>query len=161
MRALVVAAALVAACAHRQEPSGPPLSPEIGQTHAPFTERPAALVRAIERQQLREEQQQLVASRGDAWTARMRAPAERQKELRGLLADADALLASDQIDALPPILREVDLLLRVYPDIKAEIDELEKNTLEWEHAAPIEKFRIKRRMEDLIDLIRLQLFAAR
>jgi hypothetical protein len=70
-------------------------------------------------------------------------------------------LAADEIGAMPPILREVDLLLRPYPDIKAEIEELETRTLEWQRAAPIERMRIKRRMEDLIDLIRLQLFASR
>lgn len=154
MRAVIVAVALVAGCAHRQQPSGPPLAADIGETHVPYTGVPAGLAP-------KPAPAPLYATRGDAFSARMRSPSERQKELRGLLADADALLAADDIAALPPVLREADLLLRTYPDIKAEIDELEKHTVEWESAAPIEKMRLKHRMEDLIDLIRLQLFAAR
>lgn len=155
MRPLIAALTLAAACAHpAKEPSGAPLSSEIGQTHVPYTGEPASL--APKRQP-----EPLFAARGDAFTTRMRSPAERQKELRGLLADADALLAADDVAALPPILREMDLLLRPYPDIKAEMDELEKHTVEWESATSLQKLRIKHRMEDLIDLIRLQLFAAR
>jgi hypothetical protein len=95
------------------------------------------------------------------FAVRMRSPSERQRELRGLLADADALLAANDDAALPPLLREIAELLRPYPDITAEIDEARELAAKLPTIRPIDRLHTKHRIEDLLDLIRLQLYAAR
>jgi hypothetical protein len=153
MRGLLLAAGLTIGGCYHPEPL-PPLPPQpIGRTHVPYTAIPPTL-------QPQPQLTPLVAARSDSFAAILRSPVARRRELRGLLADADALLATDDVRALPPIFREVEILLRPYPDIKSEVDELVNAPLLYDRVKPIERPRVKRRMEELIDLIRLQVMSA-
>jgi hypothetical protein len=154
MRGLLLATGLaIGGCYHPT--LEPPLPAEpIGRTHVPYTAIPPGL-------QPQPKLTPFIAMNSRSFAAILRNPVERQRELRGLLADADALLATDDIHALPPIFREVEILLRPYPDIQSEVQELVNAPLLWDRVKPIERPRVKRRMEELIDLIRLQVMAAR
>src|SRR5262249_22158726 len=129
MRTLLLAAGLAIGGCYHPAPL-PPLPPSpIGRTHVPYTAIPPSL-------QPQPSPTPLVATSSRSFAAILRNPVERQKELRGLLADADALLATDDIAALPPIFREVEILLRPYTDIQSEVQELVNAPLLWERVKP-------------------------
>jgi hypothetical protein len=151
--AIVLAALALAGCAHKL----PPME-VVGQTHAPYTGKPAYLDEAAPPR---------YAGRGwpGGQVAGPRAlPAgERRERLRALLAAVDAHSVSVEtlgdVRALQLTADEIVELVRPWPDLNAEADELRHIVTNLPKLPPKERDRARARMNQLTDLLRLQLLA--
>ena len=154
MRALLVALVL-AACAHA--PPEPPLSrPAIGESHLPYTGSPWYLVAQASGR--------LPAGVRDRSPGPL--PDPQLAEVRALLAAADADVAAlddapqpETIAALAFTTDRLASLLSPLTDVTAEVDELRTLVAELPRI-PIGRLPpVRARMNELLDLIRLQLLA--
>lgn len=164
MRWLALSLLVAAGCAHQAPPL--PLEPSPGESHAPFSgvpwyfENPPELrARAAP---ISPERQPVAGGRETATLT----PRERHDRLRALLAAADAEIVlvgpeqtADERQALSLTVNEIAELLAPYPDITAEANELREHVSKLSETRAIDLPRVKRRMGQLVDLIRLQLFA--
>ncbi|HEY7955317.1 MAG TPA: hypothetical protein VII38_08485 [Polyangia bacterium] len=164
MRPFVFAIAIgLCGCAHRPPPA--PSQPTIGESHRPYTGVPWYM--ELNRQER-------AAAPAVSVPPGEREPVvggqipkgERLDRLRALLAAADAeivLIGPNQTEAdqraLTLTVGEIVTLLKPYPDIAAEADELRELTAKLPATRAIELTQVKRRMGELTDLIRVQLLA--
>lgn len=161
---LLLGGALAAGCAHHHYTKHAELAPIPGVSNRPFTGVPWYLEPA---------QASVPPVRAPSWSSQ-REPVvggavphgtERDR-LRALLAAADAEIVlvgesqtPDERRALALTVDEIAERLKPYPDIAAEADELRELTRALPTTRAIDLPRVKKRMGQLTDLIRLQLLA--
>jgi hypothetical protein len=165
MRMALLACALVlGGCFCRGNPVREPeaeLRPAVGSTHAPYAGKPAYLAAARPMQQVARPQQ---PGADNPCAQRSRICDDR---LRALLADVDdALLAlsdpptQQEVAALKLALEDLPALMAPYTDATAEVDELMGSVPRLVESRPLGQEPLKKRMRELVDLIRVQLAAA-
>jgi hypothetical protein len=177
MRRLLLAVLCVAGCAtHAKEieASGPP---PIVDVHDPYRGIPQYLATtAPTATEVAAGEKQLVAGRDETTAAQPQAvtpeqrltPAQRVEKIRANLAAVDALVAAlgdnpatkQQRLVLMAIAGELQRLLVAWPDIGAEADELVERTGQLGQGLKVQQPRLKQRIFQLTDLIRLQLMAS-
>jgi hypothetical protein len=141
-------------CSHAPPPQRPP----VGVSHRPYTGSPSYLVA------------QSSGRLPDVPNTRSASPLSdaRQAEVRALLAAADADVAAlgdqpppETIAALSLTTDRLATLLAPLTDLTAEVDELRSLIAELPRVPKVRLPQRRARMNELLDLIRLQLLATR
>jgi hypothetical protein len=133
----------------------------VGYTHAPYLGKPAYLASSRPLQQVapapQQQQDNPCAQRSSRCDDRLRA----------LLAAVDGQLLAlatppreNELQALNLSLADLPPLLAPYTDVTAEADELISTACKLPEATAIDRDSLKKRMHELVDLIRVQLAAA-
>jgi hypothetical protein len=162
MRCVLIAIVCLAGCAHHYQNKsvGPP---PMVNVHGPYKGIPSYLTQRTTGTDFTVLERQPVAGHDESLTR-----SQRLERIRANLAAVDALVAAlgdatitrNQQLALVATAGELRQLLTMWPDIGSEADELVQRAGELGQGLDLQQPRIKQRMFQLTDLIRLQLLAA-